>query len=114
MKPITQVMLSRTSSQSSGQQELQPRILEFWTALNQQGGVARARQLYDQATSRDVNVVLFQETETNLLGYQRLQTGNVNDAIALFHLIAEAYPRSANVYDSLSDAYLAGATRTTH
>ena len=51
--------------------------------------------------------MLFPETETNLLGYQLLQAGNVKDAIAVFHLNVEGYPRSANVYDSLSDAYLA-------
>jgi dienelactone hydrolase len=81
-------------------------VEEFWTALNQPGGVERARQLYDTAKARDRNVVLFPENETNLLGYQRLQAGDVKDAIAVFHLNADAYPLSANVYDSLSDAYL--------
>jgi dienelactone hydrolase len=89
-----------------------PTIVEqFWTALKQAGGVERARQLYDEAKRRDPGVVLFPETETNLLGYQLLRSSNVKDAIALFHLNAEAYPRSANVYDSLSDAYLAGGNK---
>jgi tetratricopeptide (TPR) repeat protein len=86
-------------------------VEEFWTTLNQPGGLSRARQLYDEAKKRDTGVVLFPETETNLLGYQWLRVGEVKDAIALFHLIAEAYPRSANVYDSLSDAYLAAANK---
>jgi dienelactone hydrolase len=82
-------------------------VEEFWTALHQPGGVERARKLYDEAKSRDKGVVLFPETETNLLGYQFLQAGNFKDAIAVFHLNLKGYPRSANVYDSLSDAYLA-------
>lgn len=86
-------------------------VEEFWTALNQPGGLSRARQLYDEAKKRDTGVVLFPESEANLLGYQWLRDGEVKDAIALFHLIAEAYPRSANVYDSLSDAYLAAGNK---
>ena len=51
-----------------------PTIVEqFWTTLNQPGGVERARQLYDEAKSRDKSVVLFPEAETNLLGYALLQ-----------------------------------------
>ena len=42
----------------------------------------------------------------NLLGYDRLQTGNKEDAIELFKLNTEAYPPSANAQDSLSDGYL--------
>jgi tetratricopeptide (TPR) repeat protein len=53
-----------------------------------------------------VDLLLFPENETNLLGYQLLQAGNVKDAIAVFQLNADGYPLSANVYDSLSDAYL--------
>ena len=98
----------RASGKADSHEAAGPTIVEeFWTALNQPGGVERARQLYDEAKSRDKGVVLFPETETNLLGYRLLQAGNFKDAIAVFHLNVEGYPRSANVYDSLSDAYLA-------
>jgi tetratricopeptide (TPR) repeat protein len=69
--------------------------------------VERARKLYDEAKGQDKNAVLIPETETNLLGYQLLQAGNFKDAVAVFQMNVEAYPRSANVYDSLSDGYLA-------
>jgi tetratricopeptide (TPR) repeat protein len=85
-----------------------PTIVEqFWTALNQPGGVERARQLYDEAKRRDARIVMFPETETNLLGYTLLRAGNVRDAISVFQLNVEGYPRSANACDSLSDGYLA-------
>jgi dienelactone hydrolase len=82
-------------------------VEEIWTALHQPGGVERARKLYDEAKSRDTNAVLIPEAETNQLGYQLLQAGNFKDAIVVFQMNIEAYPRSANVYDSLSDGYLA-------
>jgi pimeloyl-ACP methyl ester carboxylesterase len=82
-------------------------IEEFWTAISQPGGGARARQMYEDARRRDRHVVLFPEGEANLLGYQFLQGGNATDALAVFQLNVEAYPASANTYDSLSDAYVA-------
>ena len=82
-------------------------VEEIWTALHQPGGVERARKQYDEAKSRDTNAVLIPEAETNQLGYQLLQAGNFKDAIVVFQMNIEAYPRSANVYDSLSDGYLA-------
>jgi len=82
-------------------------VEEFWTTLHQPGGVERARQLYDEAKRRDRSVVLFPETETNLLGYALLRDDKVKDAVVVFHLNVDGYPRSANTYDSLSDGYLA-------
>jgi dienelactone hydrolase len=86
-------------------------VEEFWTALNQPGGVEKAKKIYDEAKSRDKNIVLFPEQETNLLGYQLLQSGNFKDAVVVFQLNVDAYPQSANVYDSLSDAYLAAGNK---
>jgi cytochrome c-type biogenesis protein CcmH/NrfG len=43
----------------------------------------------------------------NMLGYQRLQKGEIKDAIELFKLNVQAYPESANTYDSLGEAYMA-------
>ena len=89
-----------------------PTIVEqFWTALNQPGGVARARQLYDEAKSRDKSVVLFPEGETNLLGYQLLRDGHTKDAVSVFQMNVEGYPRSANACDSLSDGWLAAGDK---
>jgi tetratricopeptide (TPR) repeat protein len=82
-------------------------VEEIWTALHEPGGVARARKLYEEAKSRDKNAVLIPEAETNQFGYQLLQEGNMKDALAVFQMNIEEYPRSANVYDSLSDGYLA-------
>lgn len=49
------------------------------------------------------------ESQMNLLGYEYLQEQKLKEAIAVFTLNVEAYPKSSNVYDSLGEAYaLAG------
>jgi predicted Zn-dependent protease len=40
----------------------------------------------------------------NLLGYRLLSVGQVSAAVAIFRRNVEAYPNSANVYDSLGEA----------
>lgn len=48
----------------------------------------------------------FKESQLNALGYQLLQFGKVDQGIAILKLNAESYPGSANVYDSLGEAYM--------
>jgi dienelactone hydrolase len=84
---------------------------EFWTTLTGPGGIAKARPIYDEARRAKKRDILFPENETNLLGYQLLQGGNPKEAIEVFKLNIEAYPASANTYDSLSDGYVALGNR---
>jgi glyoxylase-like metal-dependent hydrolase (beta-lactamase superfamily II) len=46
------------------------------------------------------------ENELNALGYRYLQSGRTAEAIAVFEINAEAFPRSWNVWDSLAEAYM--------
>ncbi len=48
----------------------------------------------------------FNEAILNRLGYQQLSAHRVEDAIALFKLNVETYPKSFNTYDSLGEAYM--------
>jgi len=82
-------------------------IVEFWDTLNEPGGAARATKIYEEAKKKDPGVILFPELVVNILGYQHLQVGDTKGAIEILKLNELAYPRSANVYDSLGDAYLA-------
>jgi tetratricopeptide (TPR) repeat protein len=41
----------------------------------------------------------------NQVGYQMLGLGKMDEAIAAFKVNVERYPNSANVYDSLGEAY---------
>jgi acetyl esterase/lipase/ketosteroid isomerase-like protein len=49
----------------------------------------------------------FEERTLNAAGYSLLAEGRKADAIAVFELNVRAHPESANVYDSLAEAYLA-------
>lgn len=46
------------------------------------------------------------ESQLNALGYRLLGLKKVGEAIEIFKLNAETYPQSANVYDSLGEAYM--------
>jgi tetratricopeptide (TPR) repeat protein len=48
----------------------------------------------------------FGEMELNRVGYQLLQGKKAADAIEIFKLNVEMFPQSANVYDSLGEAYM--------
>lgn len=51
------------------------------------------------------------EPQINRIGYVLLQRGSVADAIRIFERNAERFPKSANVYDSLAEAYAAAGDR---
>jgi len=47
------------------------------------------------------------ENEMNGIGYQLLQSGKVKEAAAIFKLNTQAFPKSANVFDSYGEALMA-------
>lgn len=49
----------------------------------------------------------FSEGELNTIGYQFLGAKRLKDAIEIFKLNVEMFPKSSNPYDSLGEAYLA-------
>jgi tetratricopeptide (TPR) repeat protein len=52
------------------------------------------------------------EERVNRQGYEILQGGGAKQAINVFQLNVQAFPRSANAYDSLGEAYLAAGDTT--
>lgn len=65
-------------------------------------GIAAATAEFEAQRRR----VLFNEQTLNAAGYALLGEGRKADAIEVFKLNMRAYPESANVYDSLAEAYL--------
>ncbi|MDU0371809.1 serine hydrolase [Hymenobacter endophyticus] len=47
------------------------------------------------------------ETAVNAWGYSLVEQGQLNDALAVFQLNTQMYPKSANTYDSLAETYAA-------
>lgn len=81
--------------------------LNFLELIDHPGGVEKAVQKFADARKHDPKAVLFSEAVINRIGYEHLQAGDNKGAVELMKLNATAYPNSPNVYDSLSDAYLA-------
>jgi CubicO group peptidase (beta-lactamase class C family) len=73
-------------------------------------GVPAIEQYREQRKSKAAAFGL-DETQTNSLGYALLRAKHVKEAIAIFTLNVEDYPNSANVYDSLGEAYLAAGEK---
>jgi tetratricopeptide (TPR) repeat protein len=67
-----------------------------------EAGVAQYREL----KLKDSGTYDFGEQELNQLGYLLLRSGKLKEAVEIFKLNVEAYPKSANPYDSLGEAYL--------
>jgi 3-oxoadipate enol-lactonase len=78
---------------------------EFFKILNSKG-VISAVEMFKKKRKEDNQWIPFTETQMNILGYQRLQSGKTKEAIELFKLNVLAFPRSANTYDSLGEAYM--------
>ncbi len=62
-----------------------------------------AKKMYDKNKEK----VVIEERTVNMRGYGLLAEGKVAEAVALFRLNVYMYPKSANAYDSLGEAYMA-------
>lgn len=68
-------------------------------------GFGKITTLYAELQQQDKEFKL-SEAAVNDWGYMLLYTGHLNDAIEVLKLNVQLYPASANVYDSLGEAYL--------
>ena len=73
------------------------------------GGVEAAEAAFRAARAGDDYTV--SEDDLNGIGYEALSRGEVETAVALFQLNAEAYPESWNVHDSLGEGLAAAGRR---
>jgi tetratricopeptide (TPR) repeat protein len=72
------------------------------------GEAVEAYRTIKRDKPRNVSVA---EDRLNRLGYSLLEQKKVAEAIAVFKLNVEFYPQSANVYDSLGEAYMVKGDR---
>lgn len=73
-------------------------------------GLAPGVRLYPKLKA-DTATFSVGEGQLNLLAYKLFSLGRVDDAITLFKMNVDAFPQSANVYDSLGEALLAKGDR---
>jgi CubicO group peptidase (beta-lactamase class C family) len=69
--------------------------------------VAAAIAEYRKLKAENSPTYDFSEAELNKLGYQLLGAKRTKDAIEIFKLNVEMFPKSSNVYDTLGETYLA-------
>ncbi|HEX8637496.1 MAG TPA: serine hydrolase domain-containing protein, partial [Pyrinomonadaceae bacterium] len=62
---------------------------------------------YRRLKAENAAIYDFSESELNLLGYRLLGMKRQKDAIEIFKLNVEMFPKAANPYDSLGEAFLA-------
>lgn len=69
------------------------------------GGVRSVDEHYRKLSDRYGFTIVPPEALVNQLGYQLMGAGKMDEAFVAFKANVERYPRSANVYDSLGEAY---------
>jgi tetratricopeptide (TPR) repeat protein len=74
-------------------------------------GIDAAVRQYHQLKAAPPAAYNFAERELNALGYELLRALRFKEAVRVFELNIEAYPRSSNAYDSLGEAYLAAGDK---
>ena len=77
----------------------------------QKDGVDAAIERYRSLKANQAGSYDFRESALNDLGYALLRMKKTDEAVKILELNVEAYPRSANVYDSLGEAYAAQGNR---
>ena len=82
-----------------------PRDLKSGAVL---GGLKGAEAHYKRLSDKFGYTIPVPESLINQIGYQFLFDGKPEEAIAAFKANIERYPDSANVYDSLAEAYEKG------
>jgi len=77
----------------------------IYEAIVEKGMETAVRQ-YDEFKKNHPKEYNFAANELNSLGYYLLQTKKIKEAIEIFKLNVKVYPKYANGYDSLAEAYM--------
>jgi dienelactone hydrolase len=90
-------------------QAMEPQVLHNLEQIDQLGGGGADQFAKNMPAGRrgGPEKTSFPEFIVNLLGYEHLQAGDTKGAVEILKLNVTVYPNSPNVYDSVSDAYLA-------
>ncbi|HET6932706.1 MAG TPA: DUF2306 domain-containing protein [Candidatus Acidoferrum sp.] len=87
---------------------LDPRksIAQTLSATMASSGIEAAEKQYHDLKASAAASYNFDENELNGLGYRLIRRKKFKEAIRIFQLNVEAYPKSANTYDSLAESYM--------
>jgi Flp pilus assembly protein TadD len=107
---FSRAALDKMLSQVEATANRQP-ISEVMMKTIQEEDVAAAVRQYRDLKSTQPTAYDFSENELIRLGYQLLRAKKISDAVEVFKLAVEVYPKSYNTYDSLGEAYMDGGNR---
>lgn len=98
----------RDVSRSLAQNDQAPRrsIAEPLTRTILDSGVEAAIAQYRELEESQPTVYRFTEGDINILGYQLMARGMLDEALAIFKLYVEKFPDAFNAYDSLGEAHM--------
>jgi peptidylprolyl isomerase len=86
-------------------------LSEVLSQTQREKGMEAALAQYRELKRQGLLNIYTSESDINGWGYRLLRDRKFPEAIEVFKLNAEAYPKSANVYDSLAEAYLASGDK---
>jgi C-terminal processing protease CtpA/Prc len=101
--------LSNTAVNTASQKDSIIKKLSIVQKLkeNEQSSIEEKIALYYTLKKNNFDTYNFaNETELTLYGYSFLWANQLSEAIAIFKLIIDEFPSSANAYDSMGEAYL--------
>jgi len=81
-------------------------IAQTLSATIASSGMDAAEKQYHALRSAGASGYNFDENELNNLGYELIRANKFKDAIRIFQMNVEAFPNSANTYDSLAEGYM--------
>ena len=81
-------------------------LAETLVGALRKGDISAAVKQYRDIRKNHMDEYALNEREMNVGGYQLLRGGHVEAAIEIFKLNVEEFPKSANTYDSLGEAYM--------
>lgn len=81
-------------------------IAEVLAAAIASGDIADAVRQYRELKATAPATYNFDEGELNSLGYKLIAAKKFKEAIGIFRLNTEAFPRSGNAFDSLAESYV--------
>ncbi|PKL87146.1 MAG: serine hydrolase [Ignavibacteriae bacterium HGW-Ignavibacteriae-2] len=81
-------------------------IADYIYTIIEDNGINEAIETYNRLKNNEKESFNFRENELNNLGYFLLNQNRTDEAIEIFKLNIEAYPKSANTYDSMGEAYM--------
>jgi len=93
---------------------LDPRksIGQILSATVASSGIDAAERQYRDLKVAAPTTYNFDENELNSLGYQLIRANKFKEAVRIFQLNVEAFPKSANTYDSLAEGYMDNGDKT--